>query len=257
MTRGKIMLIQGEMEVYVTCEFNGDMHPNRYGEDILKSFKNGLLQNYKDYERFVENFNTKNFGYDDTLIRKSMVCDKWTIDVTKNWTDYLYIINESSDEWIIKTKQNEEKLLPHSLAIVHYQMLKNIVVRKDEEYINRGCILNKEDFVDIINRLREASDLQKQVNKLFCNSRENIEADFCNAASLQISHESTVVFLLKKMMYDKYDYIEYFIYELDYGREYEIGMVKDEHGQDIDIHTSDLLYDFLAQNIHDFRDEMD
>ena len=67
MTRGKIMLIQGEMEVYVTCEFNGDMHPNRYGEDILKSFKNGLLQNYKDYERFVENFNTKNFGYDDTL----------------------------------------------------------------------------------------------------------------------------------------------------------------------------------------------
>ena len=73
----------------------------------------------------------------------------------------------------------------------------------------------------------------------------------------EISHESTVVFLLKKMMYDKYDYIEYFIYELDYGREYEIGMVEDEHGQDIDIHTSDLLYDFLAQNIHDFRDEMD
>ena len=59
------------------------------------------------------------------------------------------------------------------------------------------------------------------------------------------------------MMYDKYDYIEYFIYELDYGREYEIGMVQDEYGQDIDIHTSDLLYDFLAQNIHDFRDEMD
>ena len=29
-----------------------------------------------------------------------------SIDVTKNWTDYLYIINESSDEWSIKTKKN-------------------------------------------------------------------------------------------------------------------------------------------------------
>ena len=59
------------------------------------------------------------------------------IDVTKNWTDYLYIINETSDEWSIKTKKNEEKLLPHSLAIIHYQAVSNTVIRKNEENLAR------------------------------------------------------------------------------------------------------------------------
>lgn len=76
----------------------------------------------------------------------------------------------------------------------------------------------------------------------------DIENDFCNAAALQISHESSVVFLLKRIMHDQYEYIDYFIYELDYGRKYEAGMITDENGQDIDIHTPELLYDFISNN---------
>ena len=87
-----------------------------------------------------------------------------------------------------------------------------------------------------------------RVDEIFRNSRENIENDFCNAAALQISHESTVVFLLKKMMHDKYDNIEYFLYELDYGRKYESGMITDEQGKDIDIHTPELLYDYILNS---------
>lgn len=169
MTRGKIIFIQGEMQVYTTSEFNGDMHPDRYGEEVLECFRKGFFQNYRNYERFVEN-------------------------------------------------------------------LKNT------------CILSKKEFVDVMNRLREASDLQEQVNKLFRNSRGNIENDFCNAAALQISHESSVVFLLKRIMRDQYDYIEYFIYELDYGRKYEAGMITDEDGHDIDIHTPELLYDYISNH---------
>lgn len=112
----------------------------------------------------------------------------------------------------------------------------------------KTSILSEQEFVDIINRLREASDLQEQVDKLFRHSRENIENDFCNAAALQISHESSVVFLLKRIMRDQYEYIDYFIYELDYGRKYESGMIIDENGQDIDIHTPNLLYDFISGN---------
>lgn len=36
MTRGKIILIQGDMQVYITCEFNGDMHPNMHREEVLE-----------------------------------------------------------------------------------------------------------------------------------------------------------------------------------------------------------------------------
>ena len=114
--------------------------------------------------------------------------------------------------------------------------------------IQGTSILSQQEFVDIINRLREASDLQEQVDRLFRNSRDNIENDFCNAAALQISHENSVVFLLKRIMNDHYEYIDYFIYELDYGRKYESGMITDENGQDIDIHTPELLYDVISSN---------
>ena len=49
-------------------------------------------------------------------------------------------------------------------------------------------------------------------------------------------------------MRDQYEYIDYFIYELDYGRKYEAGMITDENGQDIDLHTPELLYDFISNN---------
>lgn len=248
MTRGRILYIYNDFQVCATCEFNGDMHPQRYGEDVLERFKNGLFQNYGGYERFVENFNRKYFRYDDELIKEFIGYTERTFDITDNGTDYLYIINESSDEWRIKTKVNEENLPAHSLAIIHYQLIDKIVAREPEKNLKSKSILSEQEFVDIIDRLREAADLQAQVDKLFRNSRENIENDFCNAAALQISHESSVVFLLKRIMYDQYEYIDYFIYELDYGRKYEPGMITDESGQDIDIHTSKLLYDFISDN---------
>ena len=249
MTRGKILYINNDFQVCTTCEFNGDMHPQMYGEDVLEGFKRGLLQNYGGYERFVENFNRKYFGYDEELIKELFVgCAMRTFDIANKWTDYLYIVNESSEEWRIKTKESEENLPAHSLAIIHYQMIKKIVIREKDANSKTTRILSEQEFVDIINRLREASDLQAQVDELFCNSRENIENDFCNAASLQISHERAVVFLLKRIMRDPYEYIDYFIYELDYGRKYEAGMITDEIGQDIDIHTPKLLYDFISNN---------
>lgn len=248
MTRGRILYIYNDFQICTTCEFNGDMHPQRYGEDVLEGFKNGLFQNYGGYVRFVENFNRKYFRYDDELIKEFIRYTEQTFDITDNWTDYLYIINESSNEWRIKTKVNEENLPAHSLAIIHYQLIDKIVAREPEANLKSKSILSEQEFVDIIDRLREAADLQAQVDKLFRNSRENIENDFCNAAALQISHEISVVFLLKRIMHDQYEYIDYFIYELDYGRKYEPGMITDESGQDIDIHTSKLLYDFISNN---------
>ena len=111
--------------------------------------------------------------------------------------------------------------------------------------------LSKEEFVDIIERLREANDLVNKVDELFHNSRENLELDFCNGAGLQISHESIVVKLLEKLMEDQGDDIGYFIYELDYGREYEEGCITDQDGNNIDFSTAEKLYDYLNSNMRD------
>ena len=109
--------------------------------------------------------------------------------------------------------------------------------------------LSKEEFVDIIERLREANDLVNKVDELFQNSRENLELDYCNGASLQISHEPIVVKLLEKLMEDQGEDISYFIYELDYGRDYEEGCITDQDGNNIDFSTAEKLYDYLNSNI--------
>ena len=87
----------------------------------------------------------------------------------------------------------------------------------------REVPLMKQEFVEILNRLREATELVDKVEELFRSSRENLECDFCNGAGLQISHEGIVVKLLEKLMQDSFGIISYFIYELDYGREYQEG----------------------------------
>ena len=48
-------------------------------------------------------------------------------------------------------------------------------------------------------------------------------------------------------MNDQDDLIGYFIYELDYGRKYEAGMIQDENGMDIDISSSEKVYDYICK----------
>ena len=106
--------------------------------------------------------------------------------------------------------------------------------------------LTKQEFVGILNRLREATELVDKVEELFRDSRENLESDFCNGAGLQISHEGIVVKLLEKLMQDSAGNISYFIYELDYGKEYREDCVSDKNGN-IDISTPEKLYDYLMK----------
>jgi hypothetical protein len=109
-----------------------------------------------------------------------------------------------------------------------------------------GVPLSKEKFVDIIERLREASELVDKVEELFRNSRGNIDCDFCNGAALQISHEGVVVDLLQKLMRDEeVENISYFIYELEYGKQFELGMVMDGDTP-IDMGAPGKLYDYLV-----------
>ena len=56
-----------------------------------------------------------------------------------------------------------------------------------------------------------------------------------------------VVFLLRKLLNDAFEDIEYFIYELDYGRKYEPGMITDNFGQDIDFSSAEKVYEYLIE----------
>lgn len=104
--------------------------------------------------------------------------------------------------------------------------------------------LSKKEFVDIITRLQTATELVDKVEELFRQSGDNLANDFCNGVGLQISHEGIVVQLLEKIMGDSCGNISYFIYELDYGKEYKEGCISDNNGF-IDISSAGKMYDFL------------
>ena len=108
-------------------------------------------------------------------------------------------------------------------------------------------IISKEKFVEIINRLKNYNELQDKIDELFKDNIENREKDFMNAGSICVGHESVVVKLLEKM-FDT-DIISYWIYELNYGKEYTDGCVLDENMNEIDLSTAEKLYDYLVQDL--------
>lgn len=107
-------------------------------------------------------------------------------------------------------------------------------------------IINKEKFVEIMNRLKNYNDLQDKINELFEGYIDNRENDFCNAGSICIGHESVVVSILEDMF--ETDLISWWIYELDYGKEYSPGALLID-GKEIDVSTADKLYDVMIEDL--------
>ena len=107
-------------------------------------------------------------------------------------------------------------------------------------------MISKEEFVKIINRLRETNDFVNHTNDEARKLQDAIESDFFNSMSLAISHESIVVSLLENM-FDCGDILGWWIYELDYGKKYKGGCITEKNGNIIDISTVEKLYDYLIE----------
>ena len=107
-------------------------------------------------------------------------------------------------------------------------------------------MISKEKFIEIIERLENYYMLQTKIEKLFDDLVDNREQDFMNAGSICIGHESIVVNLLDNM-FDT-DMISWWIYDLDYGKKYKEGCIK-ENEINIYVSTAGKLYDYLIQDL--------
>lgn len=110
-------------------------------------------------------------------------------------------------------------------------------------------MITKEQFCNIIKRLRGYNDLQDKIQQLFRDNIDNQEMDFMNAGSICVGHETVVVQLLKNM-FNNTDTISWWLYEQDYGRTVSIDDVFDEEkGKFIDSTTPEKLYDYLVKEM--------
>ncbi len=108
-------------------------------------------------------------------------------------------------------------------------------------------LISKEEFCKIIKRLRDYNDLQDKIQDLFRDNIDNQEMDFMNAGSICVGHETIVVQLLESMFNDT-DTISYWLYECNYGRDYEKDMILVD-GVDADLTTPEKLYDYLIKEM--------
>lgn len=109
-------------------------------------------------------------------------------------------------------------------------------------------MISKEKFVTIINKLKTTDDFVNEINDKTRQLRETLDdpfIDFFDGNSLFVAHTDLVVKLLENMFNDS-DMISWWIFEMNYGRDYKDGYVQDCDGNNIDISTVEKLYDYLV-----------
>jgi hypothetical protein len=104
-------------------------------------------------------------------------------------------------------------------------------------------ILNKKEFCDVIQDLKENEEFINKINDVF-NEFRNESNIFATGL------ENTVVKLLEIMFEDtENQWIAYWIWERWFGEDYEIGDVTEADGTVIPLRTAEDLYDFLIKNM--------
>lgn len=112
-------------------------------------------------------------------------------------------------------------------------------------------IIDQLKFVQVLNRLKNYSELQIQIEGLFDDFIDNVENDFNNSGGICIGHESVVIDLLEAMF--ETDLISWWVYELNYGQDYKEGCLM-ENDINIDVSTPGKLYDVLVNDLKRKKD---
>ena len=101
-------------------------------------------------------------------------------------------------------------------------------------------MLTKEEFCSHIEDIKKYVDFD---DKVYDSSRKIGIMDGIELRTSALCNN--VIDLLCKIMDDENDDISFFCWELDFGRKWEEGCMVDEDDNDIDLSSSENLYDYL------------
>ena len=113
-------------------------------------------------------------------------------------------------------------------------------------------LISKEEFCKYISILKKQYEKEDLITKAFRQVDEEADVSFI---SLYSSERSVILDLLNVVMDAETNPqigsdIEYFCYDLDFGKVYEDGKkdwIKDENDEIIDLSTAEKLYDYLVE----------
>ena len=99
--------------------------------------------------------------------------------------------------------------------------------------------MDKEKFVKIIESIKKVNKFQDELYDLHYKYG-------LNAPDINTLQDELIDVL--QMYFDNGGDIEYFIYDMEFGKKYEPGMVTEADGTEIDYSTPEKLYDYLMKH---------
>jgi len=104
-------------------------------------------------------------------------------------------------------------------------------------------MLTFEQFLDCIETIQDQMDDDAALNDLLSDKFALESTMLCNPLTTKY------IELLRNIFNDESDWISYYIYDLDFGKEYREGVVQDENGQNVPLLTVEDLYNLLIENM--------
>jgi len=105
-------------------------------------------------------------------------------------------------------------------------------------------MITKEEFLTVMKEIEYCYKYSDDLNAFFHRTNVNgylFQPD-CTETALRLLH-----LIFKNEDVD--EWISYFCYELDFGKKWKEGMVKDKDGADIKLQTAEDLYNLLQNNV--------
>lgn len=152
MTRGRIVVVLNNEIMLVSTEFNGDMFYQNLGKKVIEGLKK--VENEGGYTKFVEDFNSENFGYKKEMVfritdndyleylnMEDNYFDKW-------FSDYIYVKNLSDDVvYFISGNGKKVVLPPNEIGIFYYGVVKYDI--KENRLKNAGVVTLREKLEEM------------------------------------------------------------------------------------------------------------
>lgn len=110
--------------------------------------------------------------------------------------------------------------------------------------------ISKEKFLKLMNKMYNDLCFEEDLNRM-CSDKQLIEG-FINVYD---SYMSETIELLH-LIFGKADadhWIEYYCYELDFGRNYKPGAIQADDGIDIPLKTPEDLWNLLVENVEELE----
>lgn len=108
-------------------------------------------------------------------------------------------------------------------------------------------MIKKEKFVEILRKMEKAEDVRKDIDDIFKKSGLWELEDFGDSFSIMICFDDLIIDILEDMF--NTDMICYWVYDLNFGKNYFDGCILDKDNNIIDIGTPEKLYDCLVEDL--------